>query len=78
MYKTSLPKESITFVEPKDDKEDIILELKIIRNEYRDLKKRYDELKQRYVKQNNELLEYMKGEKHENNTRESETRITRH
>lgn len=67
MYKTSLPKESITFVDPKDDKEDIILELKIIRNEYRDLKKRYEELKQRYVKQNNELLEYMKGEKYDNN-----------
>lgn len=78
MYKTSLPKESITFVEPKDDKEDIILELKILRNEYKELKRKFDELKQRYIKQNRELLEYMKGEKYENNTRESETRITRH
>ena len=56
MYKTSLPKESITFVEPKDDKEDIKKDLHLLRIEYNDLKRRYEELKKRYINQNDELL----------------------
>lgn len=64
--------------EEKEDTEELkreIIKLKLVNKE---LKRKYNELKQRYIKQNSELLEYMKGEKYENNTRESKTRTTRY
>lgn len=53
--------------EEKEDTEELkreIIKLKLVNKE---LKRKYNELKQRYIKQNSELLEYMKGEKYDNN-----------
>ena len=53
--------------EEKEDTEELKREIIKLKLANKELKRKYDELKQRYIKQNSELLEYMKGEKYDNN-----------
>lgn len=57
----------VVFEKSTEDIEQLKRELYELRMDYGELRRKYEDLKKRYINQNNELLEYMKGDKHDNN-----------
>lgn len=68
----------VVFEKTTEDIEQLKKELYELRMDYGELRRKYEDLKKRYIRQNNELLEYMKGEVYEDNIRKSEERTSRY